>query len=220
MEYLSKYFNVRKLNVYFFIISVNLLILWLSQSLLVNEIVFYNTYSEQLTYERSMALFERLRSISWLGYVFVPVALTIKFFLVSVVLYAGIFLCNLHHEISFSKVFGVVIASEIVYLIAGIIKLFRFMFFTGNYDLNDLQFYFPLSLAGLFSWSEVEKFWVPALQSLNLFQIGYILLLSTGIRIKSGIPGNSAEKAVMISYLPGLIFWIALIMFLSVDKAM
>jgi hypothetical protein len=220
MKLLSIYYDIKKLNTYLFIISGNLLLLWLFQYFLINEIVFYNTYSEQLTYERSLALFERLKSLSWIGYVFVPVELTIKFFLVSVVLYAGIFLCNLHQKINFSKIFGVVIASEVVYLIAGIIKLFRFMFFADNYDLNDLQFYFPLSLAGLFSWSEVEKFWVPALQSLNLFQIGYILLLSTGIRIKSGIPGNSAEKAVMISYLPGLIFWIALIMFLSVDKAM
>lgn len=220
MDLLKAYFNIKNFDLYFLILSGNLFIMWISQYALINETVFYNTFSEQLTYERSMKLFQNLKDLSWIGYFLVPLMLTVKFFFVSVVIYAGLFLYDLQNKISFRNIFGVVIAGEIVYLFAGIIKLFWFMFLAGNYDLNDMQFFFPLSLSGFFSWDEVEKFWIPALQSLNLFQVGYILLLSTGIFLKSEIPKSLAEKAVLISYIPGLVFWIAFIMFLSVDTSM
>ncbi len=217
MNLLKTYFNIKNFNLYLLIISANLLIMFTSQYTLINETAFFNTFSEQLSWERAKELFENLKDLSWIGYIFAPLILTLKFIIISVVIYSGIFLCDLQNKISFKNIFGIVIASEIIYLFAGIIKLLWFIFFVPIYDLNDLQFFFPLSLSCLFSWSEVDKFWTPALQNLNLFQIGYILLLSTGIFLKSDIPKNYAEKAVMISYIPGLVFWIALLMFLSVQ---
>ena len=220
MNILIQYFRLNKYYLFVAIVIANMLIIWLSKSTLVNEIVFYNTFSEQLSYDRSMELFEGLKRYSWIGYATMPLALFIKFTLVSLVLYTGIFLCDLHNRICFRKVFGVVVASEIVFLIASLIKFLWFSFFAGNYDLNDMSFFYPLSLSNLFSRSEVDKMWIFPLQVLNLFQLLYILSISFGLSIQSGIQKAKTEQAVMLSYLPGLIFWIALIMFLSMDSSL
>ena len=220
MNILIQYFRLNKYYLFVAIVIANMLIIWLSKSTLVNEIVFYNTFSEQLSYDRSIKLFEGMKRYSWIGYALMPVVLLIKFTFVSIVLYTGIFLCDLHDRISFRKVFGVVVASEIVFLIASLIKFLWFSFFAGNYDLNDMSFFYPLSLSNLFSRSEVDKIWIFPLQVLNLFQLLYILSISFGLSIQSGIQKTKAEKAVMLAYLPGLIFWVALIMFLSIDSSL
>jgi hypothetical protein len=193
--------------------------MWLSKSTLINEVVFYNTYSEQLSYERSMELFEGLKKYSWIGYALIPVVLLIKFSLISIIIYSGIYFCDLHEKISLRKVFGVVIASEIVFLLASLAKFLWFCFFAGNYDLNDMNFFYPLSLGNLFSQSEVDKIWIFPLQILNIFHIIYILLLSYGLYVQTGIQQAKAEKAVLVSYLPGLVIWVTLIMFLTIGSS-
>lgn len=220
MNILIQYFRVKKLYLFIAIVIANMLMMWLSKFTLVNETIFYNTYSEQLSYDRSMELFESLNKYSWIGYVFIPIALFIKFSLVSIVVYIGIFFCDLHEGVSFRNIFGVVVASEIVFLIASLLKSLWFCFFAGNYDLNDLNFFYPLSLSNFFSQSEVDKIWIFPLQVLNLFQLIYILSLSFGLYAQTGIEKAKVEKAVMFSYLPGLIFWIALIMFLSIGSSL
>lgn len=220
MNTLLQYFRIKKLYLFIAIIIANMLMMWLSKSTLINETIFYNTYSEQLSYDRSMELFESLKKYSWIGYVFIPIALFIKFSLVSIIVYVGIFFYDLHEGITFKNIFGIVIASEIVFLIAGMVKFLWFCFFAGNYDLNDLNFFYPLALSNFFSQSEVDKIWIFPLQVLNLFQLIYILSLSFGLYAQTGIEKSKLEKAVMLSYLPGLIFWIALIMFLSIGSSL
>jgi len=220
MKILTGYFRLNKSYLFLALVTANMLILWLSKSVLLNEIVFYNTYSEQLSYDRALELFENIQKYSWIGYAAIPISFLLKFTLISVIIYSGVFFCDLHDRISFRKVFGVVVASEIVFLTASLIKFLWFYFVAGNYDLNDLNFFYPLSLCNLFNRSEVSKIWIFPLQILNLFQLIYIILLSYGLTIQSGIRYAKTEKAVLISYLPGLIIWVALIMFLTIGSSL
>ena len=220
MNLLIQYFRLNKFYLFLAIVIANMLLLWLSKSTLINEVVFYNTYSEQLSYDRSMELFEGLKKYSWIGYASMPVTFIIKFSLISLIIYTGVFFCDLHERISFKKVFGVVVASEIIFLIASSVKFLWFYLFAGNYDLNDMNFFYPLSLCNLFSQSEVDKIWIFPLQILNLFQIIYILLLSYGLYVQTGIQQAKTEQAVLVSYLPGLVIWVALIMFLTIGSSL
>ncbi len=220
MKLLKYLYSLKKSDAFILITGIYIIIMWLSNILLINETVFYNTYSEQLTYERIIDLFNKLNKIKWAGYLFAFLGLVIKFYLVAFVIYCGIFLCNLHYRISFGEILGIVIVSEIIFLLAGVVKLLWFLFFVGDYNLNDLGFFFPCSLGNLFSSSEVEPFWVPAMQSLNLFQLAYIILLSAGLWIKSNLSRNEAEKVILISYVPGFVVWLAFITFLSAEQTL
>lgn len=218
MELAVKYFEIRKTTLFIIIISGHLILAWLSRVLLIDEIVFYNTYSEQLTYDRAMTLFENTKKLAWIGYVIIPVILLIKFTLISTVIFIGVFLLEKSDLVTFGKIFGVVIACEAVFILAGFSKFLWFCFFAGNYDLNELGFFYPLALSNFFNFSEIDRIWIFPLQTLNLFQLAYILFLSLGLRIRSGVPRSVAEKSVLVSYLPGLILAISLIMFLTIGK--
>jgi hypothetical protein len=220
MSLLFRYLNLTRLRLFLIITVCYFVILWLSRSVLINDIVFYNSFSEQLTYERSMKLFAEIKRLSWMNYVFIPVMLMIKFTLVSIVLYIGVFFFDLHDKISFGKIFRIVIACEIVFVFAGFIKFLWFYLFAGNYDLNDISFFYPLSLINLFKISEVNKIWIFPLQSVNVFQVFYILSLSYGLN-KSGKMGKTqSDKVVIYSYMPALLFWVVLIMFISIDSSL
>lgn len=217
MTLLLQYYNLSKLKLFIGIVLINIVIVWLSKSVLINEIVFYNTYSEQLAYDRSLQIFESFKRISWISYAFIPILLLLKFIIVSIVLYTGIFLYNLHYKITFSAVLKVVIASELIFIIPSLIKFFWFYFFAGNYDLNDMGFFYPLSLINLFAISEVSKIWIFPLQTINLFQAIYIMALSFGLDKIGSIDKSESDKIVLSSYIPALAFWIVLIIFISID---
>ncbi len=220
MKLIISFFNLRWHYLFIIVIACYFLIFWLSQNVLLNDIVFYNSYSEQLSYERSLKLFQEINRLSWINYVFLPIMLILKCTLVSTVLYTGIFFCDISKDISFSTVFRIVTASEIIFVLAGITKFLWFFLFAGNYDLNDMSFFYPLSLINLFDQSEVREFWVFPLQSVNVFQILYILLLSLGLNKAGAIEKEKSEKVVIRSYMPALLFWVVLIMFISIDSSL
>jgi hypothetical protein len=214
---LDRYLSVQRWKLFLGIVLVNLLLILLAQAALINEIVFFNTYSEQLTYERSMELFSMMKYYSWASYLLCPLVLIIKFTVVSLVIYIGVFLSDLQKEITIRKVFTVVIGCEVVFVLASAAKLLWFIFFAGNYTLNDMSFFYPLSLINLFRQSEVAVYWIYPLQTANLFQIGYIIMLAAGLARISSVKRNATDKIILITYLPAIAIWIVFILFLTID---
>jgi hypothetical protein len=215
MNIFEEYFGIGWLKIFGIITVLYLISMWLSQSL-VNEIVYYNTFSEQLTYDRAMDLYAILKKNAWIGYPIFPVILLIKISSVTLVLYMGVVFFSLRGQISLGRVFRIVTASEIVFVFAALIKILWFSFFAGNYTLNDINFFYPASLINLFSPQEVDSLWVFPLQTINLFHVIYILMLIYGIKVVGKINSRFSEKIVAGTYLPVLFIWIALIMFLTV----
>lgn len=199
------------------IVALNLLIIMVSQLTLVNEIVFFNTYSDQLTYDNAMELFQKMQSLSWVTYAITPVVLFLKFSAVSILIFVGIFFSDLHQEVTLGKVFKVVIVSELIFIAASIVKLLWFIFFAGNYTLEDMSFFYPLSLINLFSRSEVATYWVYPLQTVNVFQVLYVLLLALGLSKISSLRKQIADRVVLITYIPAMAAWVTVVMFLTID---
>jgi hypothetical protein len=217
MKLLVQYFNLKGLHLFIGIALANIFLVWLSKTFLINEIVFYNAFSDQLTYERSLILFENMKKFSWISYAITPIILFLKFSMISLVIYFGIVFFNVQNKISLKSVFKIVVASELVFLIAGIIKFFWFYLFAGNYDFNDLGFFYPISLINLFTRTEVGKIWIYPLQLVNIFQVFYILIISFALNKVYLLDKSDSEKIVLSSYVPALVLWIGLIMFLTID---
>ena len=220
MYLLQKYYSIKGFHLFLLITGLNIFLIWLSKSVLINETVFYNTYSELLTYDRSMKLFEKMKDIEWLSYAFIPFILFFKFSIISLVIYTGVVFFNLQKRIKLGAVYRVVIGSEMIFIIAGLAKFLWFYIFAGNYDLNDLGFFYPVSLINLFNRSEVSSLWRYPLQTVNLFHITYILLLSYGLWVQTGIKKRDSDRIVIFTYLPTLVLWIVIIMFISVGNTL
>lgn len=216
---LDWYFSLKWWKLYSGIVLVNLLLIGLSQFTLINEIVFFNTFSDQITHERSMVLFGRMKSLFWTAYLLTPLLLLVKFCLVSLIIYIGVFFNEMQKVITLGKIFIAVIAAEGVFLIASAAKLLWFIFFAGNYTLADLRFFYPLSLINMFRQEDVAAYWIYPLQTINLFQIAYMFLLAVGLSKISAVSRDHTDRIVLITYIPAITIWIALVMFLSIDTA-
>lgn len=217
MRIAEEYFSIRWPVIFGIITALYLTIMLLSQSL-VNEIVYYNTFSEQLTYDRAAELYGILKKRFWLTYPLFPLIMLIKVTSVGIVVYAGVLISGFQKQISLGRVIRVATAAEIIFVLASAVKVLWFCFFAGNYTLTDINFFYPVSLINLFSQQEVDTLWVFPLQTLNLFHLCYILLLIYGVRISGNISNVNSQKIVAGTYLPVLVIWIAFIMFLNVKN--
>lgn len=217
MRIAEEYFSIRWPVIFGIITALYLTLMLISQSL-VNEIVYYNTFSEQLTYDRAAELYGILRKRFWLTYPLFPIILLIKVTSVSLVIYAGVLLSGFQRQIPLARVIRVVTSAEIIFVLAAAVKVLWFCFFAGNYTLTDINFFYPASLINLFSRQEVDSLWIFPLQTMNLFHLFYILLLIYGLKVSGKLTGAISEKVVAGTYLPALLVWIAFIMFLNVKS--
>ncbi|MEZ4996064.1 MAG: hypothetical protein R2758_00815 [Bacteroidales bacterium] len=209
--------SVKGWKLFLGIVFLNVVIAVVSQLTLIDETVFFNSYSEQLTYDRAIELFQEMRSFSWIAYAITFVMLILKFTSVSILIFIGVFFADLQREITLGNVFKVVIISELIFIAASVVKIVWFIFFVSSYTLEDLSFFYPLSLINLFTESEVASYWVYPLQTVNLFQVLYVLMLAYGLGRVGGVRRQSTDKVVLSTYIPGLAIWIAVVMFLTID---
>jgi hypothetical protein len=217
MNLLIRYYSLKGVHLLLGIIIANIIVLWLSKTLLINEVVFYNAFSEQLTYDRAIKLFHEMKQYLWISYALMPILMVLKYSLISIALYIGIVLFNLQTKIPFRSVFKVVVASDIIFVLAAVLKFFWFYLFAGNYDMNDLSFFYPLSLINFFKLGEVAKCWIYPMQTINLFHLTYFLLISIGLNKTCAIRKADSDKIVLYSYTPALVLWIVLVLFLTID---
>ena len=137
--------SVKGWKLFLGIVFLNVVIAVVSQLTLIDETVFFNSYSEQLTYDRAIELFQEMRSFSWIAYAITFVMLILKFTSVSILIFIGVFFADLQREITLGNVFKVVIISELIFIAASVVKIVWFIFFVSSYTLEDLSFFYPLS---------------------------------------------------------------------------
>lgn len=184
---------------------------------LVSNTLYYNSYSEQLTIERIESIIEQSHKWAWLGYLLVPVIYYIKLSLITLVLQTGFFFFE--RKVSFSIIFKAVMLAEIPFLIVPVIKLFWFLFIQTHYDLNDLQYFFPLSALQLFDVQKLPSWQVYPLQLLNVFELIYWVLLAYWLKKLLNLSLNKSMEVVASSYGTGLLLWVAFITFISLNLA-
>lgn len=199
------------------LISILILIAVITNSLLVSDTLYFNTFAEQLTYEQIENLISYGKKWKWLGYLLIPILVGFKIILVTICLSIGMFFITNHFN--FKELFGAALVAEFVFLIPSILKILWFTFFKTDYNLIDLQLFYPLSALSLFDETAVQQnqpWLVYPLQTLNLFEISYWLLLAKGVSEVIKKDFTKSFELVMASYGTGLVLWVVTIMFITV----
>lgn len=204
-------------------IHVFKLLLWY---LLVNALVFsiMDTYiiKDQVYYESYMAQFSEQQIASLLAYksrynivvIFLfSILELLKFLCATCILWTGVYLFN--RELSFLKLFKVVIAANYIFLLVSIIKVIWFSVYTDA-SLTEIQSFYPLSMLSLIGSTDVDKLWIYPLQILNLFELGYMFLLARGISFYLSEDYDFSLRIVFSSYLPSLCIWVIFLLYLFV----
>lgn len=203
------------------------LIKWLVLSvalLLISEIfkkvtyfdnLLYNSLSEQLTSQQIENFMNLQKKWQWIGYVFIPVFLLIKTTIIATILYIGLFFPN--KDLKFKNLWNIALKAEFIFLLVPIFKIVWFYFFQTNYTLEDIQYSYPLSALNIVGHKDLETWFLYPFQTLNLFELAYIIYLGYQIGKLTKTNTDNGLKIVAYSYLPALLLWVVTIMFFTLN---
>ncbi len=189
--------------------------------LFVNKQLYYNTFSEQLSFGRIDTIFELSQKYAWIGIVLVPLILMTRIFFTSILLYIGTYFFEI--KLEFKKIIKVALIADFIYIISGVFKMAVLVLYKNVSSLHDLT-YTPLSIFSLFKTSSIDPVFVYPLSLLNAFELLYIFILALflSIAIKESkelqpINYGRSLQLVVSSYGSGLLIWVLLVMFVSLN---
>jgi hypothetical protein len=205
----------KKVLIFFLLCLASCALTYAWNKYLIYDDLYYDFFSDQMSIERITGFLSKAETLQWLSYCAIPIMYSLKILLLSIIILAGLLIYNF--TIPFKKVLTVIIISEFIFVIAFLIRLLWFSLIDVNYTLADLQSFYPLSLINFFDYSELQKWIIYPLQTVNIFELFYWLLLAAGLQQVSNYSFSEMLKAVLTSYVPALLLWVVSIMFLTIS---
>jgi hypothetical protein len=203
-------------SLYFLLVISIILITEITNKILDINGLLSNSLAEQLTNQQINDFFEFQNKWQWVGYLIVPIVLLIKTSLIASVLYMGTFFFS-KTTVTFKQLWGFVITAEFVFLLIPIFKIIWFYFFQTIYNLEDIQYFYPLSALNIVGYRGLEPWLIYPFQILNLFEVAYWLLLAYFIGKITETNMDRGLKIVASSYGSALLLWVVVIMFFTLN---
>ncbi len=202
-------------SLFFFLAALLCLILFLSETFIITEEIVIDNLLTQFTLKEVTGYLEFRDQWNWINYLALTVILIIKITVSTLWILSATILYGYKNTVK--EIFRVVIIAEFVWLIPALFTLIWFGFIDTEYDFLDIQYFKPLSLLNFFEPTEVEKWLVFPLQSLNLFEIAYIFVLAFGIGRILKKDFIEALNFTVPVYGTALVTWLVFITFLSIN---
>ena len=189
----------------------------LTQEFLDIERLLIDTLYEQFSSDQVNRILKFNRKWEWVSYLLLPLILLLKISLIAKILDAGIFFID--REISYGKLFSLVLRAEFIFLGIPVAKFLWFYLVQTDFDLLDLQTFYPLSLMNITGYRNLESYFIYPLQILNIFEVVYWFVLAFGIKKRLDLTFSKAFNAVMLSYGICLFIWIVAVMFFYLNMS-
>ncbi len=146
---------------------------------------------------------------------FTFLVLVIKCWIIALVLYAGLFFANLQQGVKLIGLFKVAVFAESILVIAGLVKVI--VVAEGDFSYEEFSVFYPMSVLSLFQLSDLNPLFIYPLQLVNLFELGYCFLLVFFFQQEVQIDLGQSIKVALGSYSFALVFWLVLILFLTLN---
>lgn len=208
---------MNKLIVYLTLVIFQICLTFLSKELLDTDYIVVNSLSEKLSVEQIKEFIDFREKWQWLGYVVLPLLLLIKISIISATLDIGCFFFN--KEIKYKKLFNIVVKAEFIFLLIIIFKTAWFYFFQTDYNLEDLQYFYPLSALNIVGYEGLQPWFIYPFQVLNLFELAYWFILAYLIGKELNENTDKGMSIVASSYGVGLLIWVVGMMFFTLNMS-
>jgi hypothetical protein len=187
----------------------NLLLLYITNRYLVTYAAFERSWSDRLNSDQLSAYFLQKDHIALINLFLLVVYLLLKYAIISFILSVAARFCRV--EITFRQLLKVVMIAELIFLFS---QAYRIAHFLGDatFTLDDLRSYEPLSFAAILHYNNTGPLQF-ALQTINLWEVIYCVVLADGIRQLSGASWRPAIRVVMSGYVASLVFWLITLSF-------
>lgn len=188
-----------------------MLITYYSQTYLLTDDLYRLLIGSQITDRQFEDYLKFIRKWQWVSYLFIPLALLLRISFTWVCLKAGSFITERFANAFFWKI---CIQAEIVFVVGALAWLLYTEFFVDLQSLEQLSVN-PFSLQ-VFTAATIPKWSAYFFNTLNIFELSYILFLAYLITEESKTKFLPSLKFVASTYLPGLALWVLLVSYLSV----
>lgn len=207
--------DFNKMLLFGFLCSTFILVIYLTSNFLFSDQLYFSQFGEQMTYDQIKSFLDLQYKYQWVSYLILPVIYLFKLSLLSLVLLAGAIFWNI--KISFKKLFQITLIAEFLFVIPSLIKLFWFLFVQKEFELQDLQTFYPLSLLNLLNVKDIPQWLLYPFQLVNVFEVIYWFLLAYGISLVARERLPKMLGMVASSYGVGLFVWVVFITFLTIN---
>ncbi|MBY5951465.1 hypothetical protein KUV23_10805 [Algoriphagus marincola] len=204
---------MKVLLIIYFIFYV--LFYFLIDYVVLNDLVLYEFYSDRFSESRVYELLDFRKEWLWVTY---PIKLLIQLIALQIpamLIYLGLYLAK--YEISYKKVFGIVLISEFIFFIPLFIKIIWFSYHPVS--MEAVRLFAPLSLFSLFDAESLQEWLFYPFKVLNVFEVVYWILLAFLLAkcLKSSL--DSMLKIVLGYYVSFLFCWVVFVMFISLGNS-
>jgi len=200
MEYETKsFFAADKRLLFLLLCLATLLLLYIKITFIENE-----TAAFEFLQDRPEGAI--LRMISALKFLSIPFVYAWKFTVIAFVIWVGCFMFG--YRVTYSQCWGVVIGAEYIFLIPEILKILWFMGVETDPTLSDISAFYPFSLMHFFDYYSIDRRWAYPLRALNVFEIGYWILLVEGIQHYARKDKKYIWVIVSCSYILIFLLWL------------
>lgn len=200
---------------FFTLIFLSFLLNELFQEILHFDKLIYSSLSDQLTSLQVENFLGFRKKWQWITYIIIPVLYLLKIYIISTIIHIGLLFLN--NNLNFKSICNIVIKSEFIFLLVPIFKTIWFCIFQTNYNLSDVQNFYPLSALNITGYQNLEPWLIYPFQVLNLFELFYIIYLSYEIGKLTNTNTDYGLKILLLSYVPALLLWITAVMFFTLN---
>ena len=193
------------------ILIVQLLIVIYNQTYLLTDDLYRLIIGAQMTDRQFEDYLNFVHKWQWINYLLIPVALMLRISFAWICLKAGSFISERYDSVSF---WNIAIQAEVIFAVGALAGLLYTEFFVEVQSLVQLSVN-PFSLH-VFTVDSTPKWSSYFFNTLNLFELGYVLFLAYLIMEESKKSFLPSLKFVATTYLPGLALWVLVVSYLSV----
>lgn len=177
---LKKYFKLNTWLILGLILVAELIYNMVIKTYLFSDKVVYNSLAEQLTLEQINTALVGIRSNTVLIFFLALLQPLAEIGLITVCIAVGTLLFK--YNVTFKQVFDVVVKSFFIFTLSRLPIFVNLVFFDVE-KFGDLNYIPQFSLAEWFGETSVPPWSLYPLQLLNIFQLGFILLLTAGFNL-------------------------------------
>jgi hypothetical protein len=201
---MSWLYGKSKLWWFLFLAGATVVFIWLSQTFFVSDILYYNTYGDQLSIDTIELMIGNARKYGWIAYLVTPLLLLLRVTFVACCFYTALFFKN--EKSNFGSCFNIALKSDTVFILFGLFNLIYFVLVPAN-NLTELSAN-PASLLYYLDIETVPKYLLYPLGLINLSEFFYWSLMVWMIRYRYKFSISDSLFFVLTSYGVGLLLMV------------
>ena len=197
-------YNESKLWWFLFLTGTTIVFIWLQQAFFVSDILYYNTYGDQLSMDTIEMLIGSAKKYAWTSYLIAPLLLLLRVTLVAGCFYTALFFRN--EKSDFSSCFNIALKADTVFLLFGLFNII-YHSIVPPVDLTELAAN-PMSLLYYVNVETIPKYLLYPLGLVNLSEFCYWGVMVGLVRYRYRFSTQDSFSFVVQSYGIGLLLMV------------